>query len=366
MATLAIDVDGLKFKNPFVIGSGPPSTNSKIMNKAFAAGWGGVVAKTTSLTDTPVVNVQPRYGHLKTPSKDKYAFENIELISDAPFEDWERWFQETKSAHPEGVLIGSIMESYEKGRWQELAARSVAAGCDALELNFSCPHGHPETGMGAAMGQDPAQVQEVTSWVVAAVDVPVWAKMTPNITDITQPAIAARAGGAHGISAINTILSCIGIHKKKLRPLPMVQGQSTFGGYSYRAVKPIALRMVAQIAQALPGVSLSGIGGVVTSWDAAEHIMMGANTVQSCTGPMLHGFEMVTELQEGLLAVMEEHGFDTIEAMRGHCLQYLTTHHHLVELQAEARARREEARRFRDQEWGEKDIQAGTESLTSE
>jgi dihydropyrimidine dehydrogenase (NADP+)/dihydropyrimidine dehydrogenase (NAD+) subunit PreA len=152
---LAINVDGLAFKNPFVIGSGPPSTNAKIINKAFAAGWGGVVAKTTALTDTEVVNVQPRYGKLRSKSKDNIGFQNIELISDAPFEDWEDWYKEVKDAHPEGILIGSIMESYEKGRWQEIAARCVEAGCDALELNFSCPHGHPEKGMGAAMGQDP-------------------------------------------------------------------------------------------------------------------------------------------------------------------------------------------------------------------
>ena len=365
MASLRVNVDGLDFLNPFVIGSGPPSTNAKIMCKAFAAGWGGVVAKTTSLTDTEVVNVQPRYGKLKS-NNVTVGFENIELISDATFEDWEKWYRETKDAHPQGILIGSIMESYEKDRWQELAGRTVAAGCDALELNFSCPHGHPEKGMGAAMGQDPERVEIVTRWVVEAVDVPVWAKMTPNITDITVPARAARAGGAKGVAAINTILSCVGINPRTLKPMPTVQGSSTFGGYSYTAVKPIALRMVAEIAQAMPGFSISGIGGVTTSWDAAEFIMLGANTVQSCTGPMLHGFDMVTELQEGLLEVMEKHGFDTIESMRGHALPSLTTHHHLVELQTEARAKKAEAKRFRDKEWGENDIKDAASKLVSE
>jgi len=362
---LAITVDGLQFKNPFIIGSGPPSTNAKIINKAFAAGWGGVVAKTTALTDTEVVNVQPRYGKLRSKSRDNVGFQNIELISDAPFETWENWFKEVKDTHPEGILIGSIMESYVKGRWQEVAARCVEAGCDALELNFSCPHGHPETGMGAAMGQDPAQVREVTGWVAEAVDVPVWAKMTPNITDITAPARAAKEGGAAGVSAINTILSCIGINLKTLRPLPTVEGHSTFGGYSYLAVKPIALRMVAQIAGSIEGLSVSGIGGVTNSTDAIEHMLVGASTVQSCTGPMLQGMGMVTELCEGVEAFIEQHGFDSVADIVGKSLPYFTTHHHLVEMQQEKRRRREAEKRFRDSQWGEGDFTRETAKLVS-
>jgi dihydroorotate dehydrogenase subfamily 1 len=362
---LAINVDGLQFQNPFVIGSGPPSTNAKIMCKAFAAGWGGVVAKTTSLTDTEVVNVQPRYGKLRSKSKDNIGFQNIELISDATFEKWEDWYKEVKDVHPEGMLIGSIMESYEKGRWQELAARCADAGCDALELNFSCPHGHPEKGMGAAMGQDPERVQEVTRWVVDAVDIPVWSKMTPNITDITVPAGAAKAGGAAGVSAINTILACIGINLNTLRPQPTVEGHSTYGGYSYLAVKPIALRMVAEIARKYPGFSVSGIGGVTSSVDAIEHILVGASTVQSCTGPMLQGFGMVTEMAEGLEAFMDQHGFEKLSDMVGASLPYFTTHHHLVDLQKEKRRKKEAAKRFRDNEWGQGDFTKETSKLVS-
>ncbi len=373
MGKLAINVDGLQFQNPFVIGSGPPSTNAKIMCKAFAAGWGGVVAKTCSLTDTEVHNVQPRYGKLRSPSKDNIGFQNIELISDACFEDWEDWYKETKDAHPDGILIGSIMESFEKGRWQELAGRCLEAGCDALELNFSCPHGHPEKGMGAAMGQDPDRVETVTRWVVeAAGGRPVWSKMTPNITDITQPALAAQRGGAAGVSAINTILACIGINLKTLKPQPTVEGHSTFGGYSYLAVKPIALRMVAEIAQAMPGFSISGIGGVTCSTDAIEHLLVGANTVQSCTGPMLQGFDMVSELIEGTEAFMEQHGFDQVEDFIGASLPHFTTHQHLVELQAEKRAAREAAKAAaasgevnRDTDWGKGNITDQTKNLVS-
>jgi dihydroorotate dehydrogenase subfamily 1 len=363
---LAINVDGLAFQNPFVIGSGPPSTNAKIINKAFAAGWGGVVAKTTALTDTEVVNVQPRYGKLRSKSKDNVGFQNIELISDATFEAWEDWYKEVKDAHPEGILIGSIMESYDKGRWQEVAARCVEAGCDALELNFSCPHGHPEKGMGAAMGQDPERVREVTSWVVDAVgQTPVWSKMTPNITDITIPALAAREGGAQGVSAINTILACIGINLKTLKPQPTVEGHSTFGGYSYLAVKPIALRMVAEIARAAPGFSISGIGGVTCSVDAIEHMLVGANTVQSCTGPMLQGMDMVKELAEGMEAFMDQHGFESVSEFVGQSLPFFTTHHHLVEMQQEKRRKKAAEKRFRDSEWGDGDFTKETAKLVS-
>lgn len=362
MATLKNTVDGLVFKNPFIIGSGPPSTNATIIGKAFKAGWGGVIAKTVSLTDTEVINVQPRYGKLRSKSKDNIGFQNIELISDRPFEDWLDDFKRVKDEWPDNILIGSVMESFEKDRWQEVCVRSLEAGCDGLELNFSCPHGHPESGMGAAMGQDPDRVKVVTSWVREAVgDAPVWAKMTPNITKIAVPAEAAIAGGASGISAINTILACIGINLKTLKPQPTVQGHSTFGGYSYLAVKPIALRMVAEIATALPGGNLSGIGGVTCAADAIEHMLVGANTVQSCTGPMLQGFDMVQEMCEGMLAFMEQHGFETVDEFVGKSLPYFTTHHHLVELQAEKKAKRSN----KDLNWGKGDVKSETAALVS-
>ena len=371
MADLSITVNGLLFPNPFVIGSGPPSTNAKVIIKAFNAGWGGVVAKTCALTENKATNVQPRYGKLKSPSGDTIGFQNIELISDADFEAWEDWFKEIKDVVPDRPLIGSIMESYEKGRWQEVAARSVAAGCDALELNFSCPHGHPEKGMGAAMGQDPDQVREVTAWVKAAVDVPVWAKMTPNITHIVDPGRAAVEGGADGLSAINTILGVIGINMKNLLPQPTVQGHSTPGGYSYSAVKPIALRMVSELARALPSTPISGIGGVTCADDAFEFILLGASTVQSCTGPMLQGFEMVEEMISGLDARLEQHGFANVQQAVGHSLQYFSTHHGLVELQAEAKAAKEAARAAKkmitdDKQWGSGSFQEEAAALVTE
>ena len=370
MSKLSIEVNGLTFDNPFIIGSGPPSTNARVMCNAFMAGWGGIVAKTVALTSTPVTNVSPRYGKLKTTDGQTIGFQNIELISDRSMEDWEGYYKTTKDAYPDRILIASVMESYEKGRWQEVAGRSAACGVDALELNFSCPHGHPERGMGAAMGQDPAQVEEVTGWVKEAVSIPVWAKMTPNITDITVPARSAVAGGADGIAAINTILGVIGINMRDLRPYPTAAGHSTPGGYSYQAVRPIALRMVSEIARALPGTAISGIGGVLCGDDAFEHILMGASTVQSCTGPMMQGFDMVKEMTESLEARLEQHGFATLQDAVGHSLQYLTTHHHLVEMQHAAQAARKSEAMDRsvvnDADWGKGDFAAEAAELTSE
>jgi dihydropyrimidine dehydrogenase (NADP+)/dihydropyrimidine dehydrogenase (NAD+) subunit PreA len=220
--------------------------------------------------------------------------------------------------------------------------------------------------MGAAMGQDPDRVKMVTQWVVDVADgKPVWSKMTPNITDITVPSAAALAGGAHGVSAINTILACIGINLKTLRPQPTVQGYSTYGGYSYLAVKPIALRMVAEIARGVPELTISGIGGVSTSVDAIEHILVGASTVQSCTGPMLQGFGMVEELIEGTLAFMEQHGFETLDDFRGASLPYFTTHSQLVELQAKKKALQAAKLANKDTEWGKGDVSEQTAALTS-
>lgn len=362
---LRCTVNGMELDNPFVLGSGPPGTNARVICKAFAAGWGAVVAKTTALTDTEVINVMPRYGKLRSDKGDVIGFQNIELISDRHFEDWEADFRAIKKEYPRKILIGSIMESFEKARWQEVARRSAAAGVDALELNFSCPHGHPERGMGAAMGQDPARVKEVTKWVTEAVNIPVWAKMTPNITDICVPAKAARDGGAVGIAAINTILAVIGIDLKTLRPMPTVEGHSVPGGYSALAVKPIALRMVRELAMALPDISVSGIGGVSSGTDAIEFMLLGAKTVQVCTGAMLQGPEMINDLTSAMAKFMTDHKFAAVSDFVGKSLPYFTTHHHLVELQADSKALKNAARAGRDAAWGEKEMQEQTARMTS-
>ncbi len=343
MPTLATTVDGLKFKNPFVIASGPPGTNLNVINRAFREGWGGVIAKTVSLDSTKVINVTPRYGKLL--SKDKaevIGWENIELISDRPFSIWLEEFKKAKDTNPEGILIASIMEEYNKDAWIEIVERCQEAGVDSFELNFSCPHGLPERKMGMAMGQDPELLGEVCEWVMSAAKKPVWAKMTPNITAIEEPGRKALAAGCQGVAAINTIRSVIGVNLDTLRPEPSVEGYTTPGGYSSRAVKPIALRvcmeLATMIAREYPGRSVSGIGGVETGEDAAEFILLGSDTVQVCTGVMKFGYAMVKPMCEQLLAFMEKHKFETISDFKGKSLPYFTTHAELVRRQKERKA----------------------------
>src|SRR5471032_2892393 len=343
MPTLATAVDGLKLPNPFVIGSGPPGTNLNVISRAFKEGWGAVIAKTVSLDASKVINVTPRYGKLhSTDGKEVIGWENIELISDRPFKLWEDEFKKCKQMHPEGILIASIMEEYEQSRWVELVERSQACGVDAFELNFSCPHGLPERKMGAAMGQDPDILEEVCGWVKGASKIPFWAKMTPNITHIEEPSRAALRGGATGIAAINTIRSVIGVNLDTLLPEPSVEGYTTPGGYSSKAVRPIALRMVMEIsnliAKEFPGRTMSGLGGIETGEDAAQFILLGPDTVQVCTGVMKFGYECVKPMCDQLLAFMAKHKFETLADFKGKSLPYFTTHADLVQKQTARKA----------------------------
>jgi len=342
MATLETTVNGLKLPNPFVIGSGPPGTNGNVIGKAFDEGWGAVICKTISLDAEKVINVQPRYARLRArDSKEIIGWENIELISDRSFDMWVDELKQVKDNYPDRILIASIMEEYNKDAWVEITERCQDLGVDAFELNFSCPHGLPERKMGSAMGENPEIVEEVSRWVNEVAKVPVWAKMTPNVTHIEDPTRAAFRGECEGVSAINTIRSVLGVNLDTLRPEPSVEGYTTPGGYSCRAVMPIALRMVMEIARVIrdeyPDRTVSGIGGVETGKDAAQFILLGADTVQVCTGVMKFGYRIVQSMCEELLAFMEQHGFETLDDFKGHSVQFFSTHADLVTRQAEAR-----------------------------
>ena len=348
MADLSTTVNGLKMPNPFVIGSGPPGTNANVIGKAFDEGWGAVIAKTISLEAEKVINVQPRYARLRSrESREIFGWENIELISDRSFETWMDEFKSIKDKYPDRILIASIMEEYRKDAWCEITEKCQEVGVDAFELNFSCPHGLPERRMGSAMGIDPDMVEEVTGWVMEVAKIPVWAKMTPNVTHIEDPTSAALRAGADGIAAINTIRSVLGVDLKSLRPEPCVEGYTTPGGYSCQAIKPIALRNCMEIATLIKNEfadrTLSGIGGVETGQDAAEFILLGSDTVQVCTGVMKMGYGMVKPMIEQLSEFMDEHGFSSIDDFKGHSLQFFRTHAELVEIQAEARAKKKAA-----------------------
>jgi dihydropyrimidine dehydrogenase (NADP+)/dihydropyrimidine dehydrogenase (NAD+) subunit PreA len=342
MADLSTTVNGLKLPNPFVIASGPPGTNANVIGKAFEEGWGAVICKTVSLDASKVINVQPRYGRLRTAeSQEIIGWENIELISDRDFSTWIDEFHQIKDKYPDRVLIASIMEEYRQDAWVEIIQRCQEAGVDAFECNFSCPHGLPERRMGSAMGENPEILQEVCRWVMSAAKVPVWAKMTPNVTHIEDPTRAALRAGCDGISAINTIRSVIGVNLETLRPEPSVEGYTTPGGYSCKAVMPIALRMCMEVAKVIqdefPGRTLSGMGGIESGNDAAQFILLGCDTVQVCTYVMKVGYRCVHDMRDELSAFMDRHSFKSLADFKGHSLKYFTTHYDLVHRQAEAR-----------------------------
>ncbi|GLU12846.1 hypothetical protein SLE2022_295040 [Rubroshorea leprosula] len=375
---LSVTVNGLKMPNPFVIGSGPPGTNYTVMKRAFDEGWGAVIAKTVSLDAAKVINVTPRYARLRAGANGSakgqiIGWENIELISDRPLEIMLKEFKQLKEEYPDRILIASIMEEYNKAAWEELVDRVEQTGVDAIEVNFSCPHGMPERKMGAAVGQDCALLEEVCGWINAKATVPVWAKMTPNITDITQPARVALQSGCEGVAAINTIMSVMGINLNTLHPEPCVEGYSTPGGYSSKAVHPIALGKVMSIAKMMKSefndkeYSLSGIGGVESGSDAAEFILLGANTVQVCTGVMMHGYGLVKKLCEELKGFMKMHNFSSIEDFRGVSLQYFTTHMDLVQRQQEAIRQRKAIKKGlqSDKDWTGDGFVKESESMVS-
>jgi len=355
MPTLATTVDGLKLPNPFIIASGPPGTNLNVIAKAFREGWGAVIAKTISLDASKIINVTPRYAKLMgSDGREVVGWENIELISDRPFQTWLDEFKRCKDMFPDGVLIASIMEEYRKDAWVEIVERCQETGVDGFELNFSCPHGLPERKMGSAMGEDCDILTEVCGWVMGAARKPVWAKMTPNITHIEEPSRAALRAGCQGVSAINTIRCVMGINLDTLRPEPTVEGFSTPGGYSSKAIRPIALRMVMEIgammANEFPHRSLSGIGGIETGADAAQFMLVGADTVQVCTGVMKLGYECVKPMREELLAFMEKHKFNAPSDFKGRSLPYFTTHQELAQKQAQRKAARKKGG-ISDAEW---------------
>ncbi len=363
--SLKITVNGMEFENPFLLGSGPPGTNAKVIAKSYDLGWGGMVIKTISLDSSKVINTAPRYAKVKDATNDKIivGFQNIELISDRPFDTWLDELRQLKKNYPKKMLVASIMEEYSRAAWHEIVRRVQETGVDAFEMNLSCPHGLPERKMGMAMGENPEIVGEVVGWVKEVSKIPVWAKMTPNVGDPTAGPRMALKSKVDGISAINTILSVSGIDLRNLRPTPTVEGYSVPGGYSGQAVKPIALRQVMEIARAFPGLEISGMGGIETGFNAAEFVLLGSSTVQVCTGAMLQGYEVIAKLKEELLKVMTDHKFETLREMVGKSLPYFSTHMDLVARQKAAKEAKVGG--AKDAETWKGEIKKETESLAS-
>jgi dihydropyrimidine dehydrogenase (NAD+) subunit PreA len=330
MADLRTNFAGIKSPNPFWLASAPPTDKAYNVERAFKAGWGGVVWKTLG-EDPPIVNVSSRYGGLDVNGYRMAGFTNIELITDRPLDVNLQEVKQIKRNWPDRAVVVSLMVPCEEAPWKKILADVEQTGADGVELNFGCPHGMSERGMGSAVGQVPEYVEMVTRWCKSHTRMPVIVKLTPNVTSILGPARAAKNGGADAVSLINTVTSIISVDLDKMAPTPTVDGKGTHGGYCGPAVKPIALHMVSEIArdQACAGIPISGIGGIATWRDAAEYIALGTGTVQVCTAAMHYGFKIVEDMIDGLSNWMDQKGYARVADFMGKAVPNVTDWQHL-------------------------------------
>jgi dihydropyrimidine dehydrogenase (NAD+) subunit PreA len=316
MVDLSVDFVGMRFPNPFMLASAPPTRTAEMIKRAFAAGWGGAVTKSIALE--PAKDLQPRLHPLRH-RKRNIGMDNIELTTQLTVGDWQQEIDSVKAAYPDRPLWASIMDAPVEKNWRRLVEAVQEAGIDALELNVSCPHGMPSKGMGAFIGQNAELTGNVVSWVKKVAKVPVVVKLTPNVTDIAFIAQAAKAGGADALCAVNTVSGLVGVDLDTLTPLPSVNGVSTYSGYSGPGIKPIALRCVAQVAKAT-GLPVSGLGGMNTWQDAVEFMAVGASTVQVGTAVMWNGYGIVEEMLQGLNSYLDDKDFADLRPVIGAAL----------------------------------------------
>ena len=309
MPDLSINFCGVRSPNPFWLASGPPTNTGYQVMKAFDAGWGGAVWKTIG---EPIINTASRYGSIDYKHERMIGLNNIELISDRSIETNFREISDTKKRFPDNTVIASLMVESKRETWHDTVRRAQDSGADLLELNFGCPHGMSERGMGAAVGQVPEYTTLITSWVKEIANIPVMVKLTPNVTDVSHMAWAARQGGADAVSLVNTFNSIVGVDLDTLAPRPNVGGYGSHGGYCGPSVKPIALHMVSSVAKhPQVDIPISGIGGIANWRDAIEFMLLGATSVQVCTAAMHYGFRIVEDMIDGLSTYMEEKGFSS-------------------------------------------------------
>ncbi|HTJ94437.1 MAG TPA: NAD-dependent dihydropyrimidine dehydrogenase subunit PreA [Pararobbsia sp.] len=339
MADLTCTIAGIRSPNPFWLASAPPTDKAYNVHRAFEAGWGGVVWKTLG-NDPHVVNVSSRYGATQWNGQRMAGFNNIELITDRPLAVNLEEIRQIKRDWPDRAMIVSLMVPCNEKDWKAILPMVEDTGADAVELNFGCPHGMSERGMGAAVGQVPEYIEMVTRWVKEGSRLACLVKLTPNITDIRLGSRAAYRGGADGVSLINTINSIVTVDLDLMAPTPTVDGKGAHGGYCGPAVKPIALHMVAEIARdaQTPGLPISGIGGIGTWRDAAEFIALGSGSVQVCTAAMHYGFRIVEDMIDGLSNLMDSKGYATLEDFRGRAVAN-TTDWQYLNLQYDIKAR---------------------------
>jgi len=320
MPDLSINFAGIKSPNPFWLASAPPTNSGYQVMKAFDAGWGGAVWKTLGV---PVINVSSRYGSINYRNTRMAGFNNIELITDRPLADNLKEIEEVKKYYPNHAIIASLMVE-SKAEWHQIIK-------DVENAGVGCPHGMCERGMGSAVGQEPAVLKTIVEWAKEVAQIPVITKLTPNISHIVDPGLAAAQGGTDALSLINTIKSIVGIDLDTYAPLPVVDGKGTNGGYCGPAVKPIAMEMIKELAKHpdIKHIPISGIGGIETWRDVVEFILLGASSVQVCTAVMHYGFGIVREMEAGLVQFMNEKGFETIYDFVGKALPNVTEWKHL-------------------------------------
>ncbi|MGD1038976.1 MAG: NAD-dependent dihydropyrimidine dehydrogenase subunit PreA [Roseiarcus sp.] len=327
MVDLSANFLGIKSPNPFWLASAPPTDRKTKVERAFRAGWGGVVWKTLGEAGPPVVNVSgARYGAIYGPDRRLIALNSIELIADRDLEVNLREIKEVKREWPDRALAVSLMVPCEEESWRKILARVEETECDGVELNFGCPLGMAEPRMGAAVGQAPECIEMVTRRCKAHTRMPVIVKLTPNVADIRHPARAAKRGGADAVSLINGVNSIMGVDLDAMTPVDPIDGKGASGGMCGPAVKPIALAMVAEIARdpMTAGLPISGIGGVTIWRDAAEFIALGAGNVQVCAAAMTYGFKIIEELTSGLKNFMAAKGYQRIDDFRGRAIANVT------------------------------------------
>src|SRR6202045_2866510 len=321
MADLRTTFAGIRSPNPFWLASAPPTNSGAQIHRAFEAGWGGAVWKTIG---APVLNVSNRYGSWRYGTEKMLAINNVELISDRPMEVNLREIAEVKREWPDRAVIVSAMVESKPQTWHDIIRRIQDTGAAGIELNYGCPHGMSERGMGSAVGQVPEYCEQITRWVMEVAKIPVIVKLTPNISDIVMPARAAVSAKANAISLINTINSIMGVDLETLDITPSIAGRGGHGGYAGPAVKPIALNMLAalgldSVVQG-SGLPISGMGGISIWPDAAEFLLLGASSLQVCTAVMHYGFRIIEDFGDGLSNWMDERGFARVSDVVGKSL----------------------------------------------
>ena len=305
----------IPLENPFLLSSSVVGSSYDMCARAFEAGWAGVAFKT--ICSFEIHEASPRFSAISGPSGSIIGFKNIEQLSDHSVAENMAIFRRLKAEYPTKFILASIMGQNE-AEWEELARACEENGADAIELNFSCPN-MAEEGLGSDIGQVPELVERFTAASRRGTKLPILAKLTPNVAKMSPAAEAARRGGADGLAAINTIKSIIGVNPHTYISSPAVHGMSAVGGYSGSAVKPIALRFLAELGQnpALAGMHLSAMGGVETWSDALEFILLGAGSIQVTTAVMQYGYRIIDDLKAGLNLYLAEKGLESVAQARG-------------------------------------------------